>query len=84
MLDYLEEDLLNSLPKPFIEYVKTNMDHSYQSNINFDIPLSKQKLEKETRILISLIYRKFWCDKEKRKELIKEDVKKMLNSKKEE
>ena len=50
------------------------MDNSYISNINVNIPINKQLVKENTKLLLSLIYRNYWCDEEKKKELFEEDA----------
>ena len=64
---------LKKLPQKFINFVNINMDSEYIPDIDKNVPIDEQELKKDTRILLSLLYRNYWCDSEKKKILIKED-----------
>ena len=81
ILNLMEKEYINKLPNKLISFIKDNMDNLYISNINTNVPISKQKLKKDTRILLSLIYRNYWCDEKKKKRLLEEDA--YLKNKKE-
>ncbi len=74
ILNIMGKEYINKLPNKLINFIKENMDNSYISNINVNIPINKQLLKNDTKLLLSLIYRSYWCDKEKRKELYEEDT----------
>ena len=74
ILNVMEKEYINKLPNKLISFIKENMDNSYISNINVNIPINEQLLKKDTKILLSLIYRSYWCNEEKRNELLEEDA----------
>ena len=74
ILCFMEKEYVNKLPDKLIIFIKKNMDNSYISNINVNTPINEQPLKKDTRILLSLIYRNYWCSQEKKEELLKEDA----------
>lgn len=74
ILNVMGKEYINKLPHKLISFIKENMDNSYISNINVNIPINEQLLKKDTKILLSLIYRTYWCNEEKRNELLEEDA----------
>ena len=74
ILNYMNVELKKKVPQKFIDFINKNMDKNYIPNIDKNIPINQQKLKKDTKVLLSLIYRNYWCDFEKKKELIKEDL----------
>lgn len=74
ILNVMGKEYINKLPAKLISFIKKNMDNSYISNINVNIPINEQMLKNDTRSLLSLIYRNYWCDEEKKKELLTEDA----------
>ncbi len=74
ILNFMEKKYTDKLPNKLIRFIKENMDNSYISNINVNIPINKQLLKENTKLLLSLIYRNYWCDEEKKKELFEEDA----------
>lgn len=74
ILSLMGMEYINKLPKKLIKFIKENMDNSYISNIDVNTPINEQQLKKDTKILLSLIYRNYWCSEEKKKELLEEDA----------
>lgn len=65
---------LNSkIPSKLIELLDENRDLQYKTNIDFSQSINDQELHRETRIILSLIYRDYICDKESRKRLLLKD-----------
>ena len=74
IINHFEKRIYNKIPTRFIEMIKANKDNSYQPQIDYSISINKQKLLKETRIILSLIYRDYICSNEKREELKYNDM----------
>ena len=74
ILNIMGKEYINKIPTKLISFIKKNMDNSYISNINVNIPVNEQLLKNDTRLLLSLIYRSYWCNEEKRKELLEKDA----------
>ena len=50
------------LPPKLKEFIKENRDINYIPNITKGIPINEQPLKKETRVLLSVFYRKYWYE----------------------
>lgn len=74
ILNYMGKEYINKLPYKLVNFINENMDITYISNINVNIPINEQTIKKDTKILLSLIYRNYWCDEEKKKKLIEKDA----------
>lgn len=61
---------INTIPKSFTMFLYENMDKSWGGNLDFTKELDSMELLKETRILLSLIYRDFVCTDEERQVLV--------------
>lgn len=83
ILDFMGNEYIEKLPKKFVRFIKENMDISYEDNINQSTPIDKQPLKNDTKILLSLIYRNYWCDEDKKKQLMEEDANKKREYEKE-
>jgi len=70
---HLEKSLYSKIPNSFIQMLKDNKDDNYKVNIDYSKNINEQNLLKDTRIILSLIYRDYICSKEKRQELIERD-----------
>lgn len=73
ILDFMGTEYTKKLPKQLIKFIKENMDTSYQSNISKNQPINEQPIKKDTKILLSLIYRNYWCTQEEKKILMDKD-----------
>ena len=67
IINMMPSELVNKIPRRFIEMVREEKDISYNPIIKE--PLEEEKLMNETIIILGLIYRDFLVSKEKRKEL---------------
>ena len=74
ILNLMGQDYINKLPNKLLSFIQNNMDDSYISDINVNTPLNEQVLKDDTKVLLSLIYRNYWCDEETKKELLEEDA----------
>lgn len=75
IINHMEENLKLKIPNKFIELIKENRNLTYKPNIDFTKSINDQILLKETRIILSLIYRDYICDADKKKELLEKDAK---------
>lgn len=63
----------NRISKGFIDFLEKNKSDNYSIN---NISLSKpESLKRETRTILSIMYREYFCSKEERKKLEEEDNK---------
>jgi len=74
ILNYMNVEYLNKIPTKFINFINNNMDIDYIPNIDKNMPINKQNLSKDTKVLLSLIYRNYWCDSEIKEKLLHEDL----------
>ena len=73
VIGHFEEEMQEKIPKSFINLIKENRDLDYKFNIDYSVDIKKQLL-KESKVILSLIYRDYLCSKEKRKELLALDL----------
>lgn len=74
ILKLMPENLLHKIPKSFLDFVEQKKSKSYITNFNFDMPLYEQNLLKETRMILSLIYRSYLCDSKQSRKLKIDDI----------
>ena len=73
LLEHFDNSIKRLIPKSFVMYLYDNMDAAWRGRIDFTKKLNDMELLKETRVLLSLIYRDFVCTDEERKELVEAD-----------
>ena len=71
----MEREIKSKIPSQFVNFIDGNRDIHYKPNIDFAKSINQQNLLKETRIILSLIYRDYICDVNKKKELLERDAK---------
>ena len=69
----MEKDMLNKIPVSFLKFVEQKKSNSYIINLNMELSLDEQNLLKETRAILSLIYRSYLCDPNERMKLKLDD-----------
>ena len=73
VINHMEIEMQEKIPKKFINLIKENRDLDYKLNINYKEDIKKQLL-KESKVILSLIYRDFLCSKEKKEKLLQLDL----------
>ncbi len=73
ILPLLPKYLLEKIPKSLLNFIEQKKSKSYMLNVNLEKTLSEQNLLKETRIILSLLYRSYLCDPEQSRKLKIED-----------
>lgn len=69
ILKNTEENLVSKIPKSFEHFLEENYDKEYQiPPFDFKKSLDEQELLEETRLIISLLYRNYWCNGKQRDE----------------
>ncbi len=71
-----DEEVVAKIPKRFQEFVKTNMDKEHKIEIKEGESLIEQDIRPETKQILALIYRDYICSKEKRNDLINQEIEK--------
>ena len=73
ILKYTDIDLVNKIPKKFIDFLRENMNNNYEFNVQEGLHLNKQKLSEEANNILALIYRDYWATEEEKEEFRKKD-----------
>ena len=66
ILKYTDLELVNKIPRKFLEYINENEDKEYKVNISVDSSLESQKISEKTKDFMALIYRNYFCTEEER------------------
>lgn len=75
IINHLDKDLYEKIPKKFIQVVEQNRMSGYKVEIDYNKSINEQFLLKDTRIILSLIYRDYICAPETRQQLLIKDKK---------
>lgn len=72
ILSYMEQKYIDMIPKKLLELFNEEKDKNYQPNINPNISLAEQNLQKKTLALLAMLNLNYWCvDENEKKELLK-------------
>ena len=65
-----KEDVMKISPK-FMEYLHNNASKTYKPDLDHSQKIKDMKLKRKTKAILAIIYKKFWCDDDERKEFNK-------------
>ena len=69
ILKLMPKDMLNKIPNSFLNFINQKKSKTYFPNLDMELSLNEQKLLKETRAILSLIYRSYLCNSEEKRKL---------------
>ena len=70
LIPYIDKQYSKKISSNFISLMKENSDKEYTPDIEINKKIKEQKLLKETRAILALIYRDYICTKEERETLL--------------
>ena len=72
ILSYMEKKYIDMIPKKLLELVNEEKDKNYQPNINPNISLAEQNLQRKTLALLAMLNLNYWCkDENEKQEMLK-------------
>lgn len=71
ILGYLPDEYVNKIPVKLREFYKKAKDKEYVSKIDPYKTLDNQDMKHTTKVLLTIIYREYWCNEEEKAELDK-------------
>ena len=72
ILSFMETKYVEKVPKKMREIFRNEKDSNYQPNINKNIPLAEQRLERKTLAILAMLNIYCWCDnQEEKKDLLR-------------
>lgn len=83
IINHFEYKMYQKIPQEFIDMIKSNKDDNFKVNINYSQDINEQIQIRETKIILSLIFRDFICDEKLKQELKEYDFKKIEAKKRE-
>ena len=77
IINHLDNNLYKKIPNNFIKMIENNRDLKYDVDIDYTKNINEQNLLRETRVILSLVYRDYLCTKEEREKIILKDKKEL-------
>ena len=72
ILSFMEFEYIEKIPKKLRETVKNEKLKDYKPDIDKNIPLNEQNLERKTYAILAMLNLHYWCNnKEEKQELLK-------------
>lgn len=71
ILNHTRREDVDKIPMEFMEYLKENASKTYTPQLNHELKIKDMKLKSKTKAILAIIYRKFWCSEEQKKEFDK-------------
>lgn len=84
ILNFADEEMLEKIPTNFRNFVSRMKDIHYKFEYNEELPLEKQNLKSETKAILSVMYRNYWCTPEKKEMLEQQDIEELARLENEE
>lgn len=75
ILAYMEQKYIDMIPKKLLELFGEGKDKNYRPNINPNISLAEQNLQRKTLALLAMLNLNYWCKDENEKQEIDFDKK---------
>lgn len=70
ILQLLDDEFINKLPKKFIEFINKERDTNYIVNIDPNIPLEEQNLLPDIINILAMLKLDYWSTEEEKQELL--------------
>lgn len=68
ILKYANKDEISRIPKKLMNFFKKNASSTYKFTIDEKTGIKDLKIKKETKGLLTMLYRNYWCNINERKE----------------
>ena len=66
VLNHTDADLVDKIPKKFMEFITNNASKTYHIELNTNQSLEELELKEKTKDILAMLYRNFWCTAEQR------------------
>ena len=77
---------IDKISHKFMQFLEENCSKTYKPELDHSKKIKDMKLKRKTKVLLAIIYKKFWCDSNQEKEfnrILKENETKHEKEKKE-
>ena len=69
ILKHTRKEDVDKIPPKFMDYLKENASKTYKPKLDHTKKIEDMQLKPKTKAILAIIYIKFWCDSEKKKEI---------------
>lgn len=71
ILKHMKKEDVNKISPKFMKYLYDNASKTYKSDLDHTKKVKDMELRKKTKVVLAIIYKKFWCDENQRIEFDK-------------
>lgn len=71
ILNHTKKEDVEKIPIKFLEFLRINALKTYESKLDFNKSIADMNLNQKTIGILSIIYKKYWCNAEQRKDFEK-------------
>lgn len=64
ILKHTKKEDVDKISPSFMKYLQSNVSTTYIPNLDHTYTIDKMQLKRETKVILAIIYRKFWCHQE--------------------
>lgn len=82
ILKYIPKQKLEKIPKGFIKYIETNMNKKYEYKVKHIKDFENQKMLRETKVLLAILYRDYWVNDKRKQEIITKQTNEIIKCEK--
>ncbi len=78
VINMMSKEMKEKINPKFIKFLEENQDKEYESYLNNKIPLERQEIRPELKLMLSIIYIQYLCDSETKERILlkeKENIK---------
>lgn len=78
VINMMSKEMKEKINPKFIKFLEENQDKEYESYLNNKIPLERQEIRTELKLMLSIIYIQYLCDSETKERILlkeKENIK---------
>ena len=83
ILKNIDANLLEKIPQQLRELITETKSDSYKFEYNKNVGIDEQEIKPQTKAIISLLYRNYWCTPEEIERLMQEERDELLRIEKE-
>lgn len=71
ILSYMDKKEVEKIPSRLRETFKNERKKDYEPNINPEVSLLEQNLQRNTLVILSILNLNYWCEDEEKKQLVR-------------
>lgn len=71
ILEHTRKEDVDKISPKFMEYLRNNASPNYISSLDHSKKIADMDLKEKTKVILAIIYRKFWCNEEQKLEFDK-------------